>query len=748
MGRGQTRKSAEEFSIRVDPPSVSSQKGRDKSAQAESVTRRASGGSRIRLELPRTIERIPPSAGAGAPAPSVSHFRGWIWWLALLLAAGLVQAGASLAHADSIGTSTVTVVPADGQSRDIELRSQTVDVVISQDAEAVWADTEVWIRLYNPATRTITVPLALPGPQLTPGDLPADLLIRLDDVALPTEPTRPADGQGPAGLLSQIIIDGQQAVSLRLSYRQALPESGGLVTFAYPLSAADQWANTPESLRVTARFSAPVVAEQLLVQAPPAHSDGRSLTWQWEGVRALEDVGVAFLAPAWWAEFNAARAAAAAPDAPAAAHIALSRRYQQLAALAPSPLRDPLGDPIDFYTRYYPAAVAELQAAVAQAAAVEDANTSIADRLTAHASLASLYREQANRLGLGGIAYLELAVDEANAAMALGATDPNLRSLAADSYVRLAQISQLQGNTAAAERYAATLVALQGGTTPEEQARDLTLIAAAQASARGDLDRARQLLIEAVGSEAATLPGAPPPIARQALVSVTTTPGTRTITLTLADVQDTAGVGALLQRAADQLRAVTPATVTATVTAATTGLAINMPWQDAQELITAQTALADALPDDPELALLAAALSPARVTWRTADDLLRRSSSYVEFMDLEPARLIWLGLANRLEEASREESSARGSDDRLLELQRARWAADAAAWRALADRSRVEYRIDLGKPTAARAWQLAAGSARALAVEATDWSRPTIGWGAGAAGLLLILLALAVWETR
>ena len=33
---------------------VSSQKGGDKSAQAESVTRRASGGSRIRLELPRT----------------------------------------------------------------------------------------------------------------------------------------------------------------------------------------------------------------------------------------------------------------------------------------------------------------------------------------------------------------------------------------------------------------------------------------------------------------------------------------------------------------------------------------------------------------------------------------------------------------------------------------------------------------------------------------------------------------------
>ena len=37
---------------------VSSQKGGDKSAQAGSVTRRASGGSRIRLELPRTIERI------------------------------------------------------------------------------------------------------------------------------------------------------------------------------------------------------------------------------------------------------------------------------------------------------------------------------------------------------------------------------------------------------------------------------------------------------------------------------------------------------------------------------------------------------------------------------------------------------------------------------------------------------------------------------------------------------------------
>ncbi len=37
---------------------ASSQKGGDKSAQAESVTRQANGGSRIRLELPRIIERI------------------------------------------------------------------------------------------------------------------------------------------------------------------------------------------------------------------------------------------------------------------------------------------------------------------------------------------------------------------------------------------------------------------------------------------------------------------------------------------------------------------------------------------------------------------------------------------------------------------------------------------------------------------------------------------------------------------
>ncbi len=37
---------------------VSSQKGGDKPDRAESVTRRASGGSRIRLELPRIIERI------------------------------------------------------------------------------------------------------------------------------------------------------------------------------------------------------------------------------------------------------------------------------------------------------------------------------------------------------------------------------------------------------------------------------------------------------------------------------------------------------------------------------------------------------------------------------------------------------------------------------------------------------------------------------------------------------------------
>ena len=46
----------------------------------------------------------------------------------------------------------------------LSLSLSTVDVSLSQVDGQVWADTQVWLRLTNPAANTVAVVLALPGP--------------------------------------------------------------------------------------------------------------------------------------------------------------------------------------------------------------------------------------------------------------------------------------------------------------------------------------------------------------------------------------------------------------------------------------------------------------------------------------------------------------------------------------------------------------------------------------------------------
>ena len=137
------------------------------------------------------------------------------------------------AGAESGGTAAVNMVPADGDPRGVELRTQTVDVTIGQDATGVWADTQVWFRLSNPATKPVTVPVTLPGPPLPemPTTLPDGLRITVGDRPLPVTSTG-------ITLSGQLALPARGQLSLRLSYRQRLPDLASLTTFAYPLVQA------------------------------------------------------------------------------------------------------------------------------------------------------------------------------------------------------------------------------------------------------------------------------------------------------------------------------------------------------------------------------------------------------------------------------------------------------------------------------------------------------------------------------
>ena len=190
---------------------------------------------------------------------------------------------------------------------------------------------------------------------------------------------------------------------------------------------------------MTLKFSPPLPADQVVSQVPPARRTQRDgFTWHWDGQRPKVSIGVAFMSPAWWGDFAAARAAAAAPAAGLAEHLALSRFYRHLSELPP-PAFDAAAD---FYGRNFPSEIAELQAALAA-----PAPGAPAERAATHLRLAEILLAHADRLGNGAdSAYLQSAAAELEAASALDNTDASLRTTAAALYAQLAEAAGARGD--------------------------------------------------------------------------------------------------------------------------------------------------------------------------------------------------------------------------------------------------------------------------------------------------------------
>ncbi len=636
----------------------------------------------------------------------------------------------------------MAVAPAGGRAQGIELRSQTVDVNISQVDGQVWADTQVWLRLNNPLVDAVSVDLALPGPadeamaKVMGQSLPLDIQLSIEDE--PQE-LQPAEG---GGLLVPLELRGQGSVSVRLSYRQVLPENDGLVLFAYPLTAGGRWAGTPESMRVTVKFAGALQAEQILGQSPLADRfDGQTLSWEVTGERAGEDVWLAFMAPDWWAGFNSTRGAAAASGAGAAEEVALSKLYQQLAALPRLPFRPEL----DLYVRYYPAAVGALQSAIDAARTAGQP----AEEGRVHGLLATLYEQQVARLGAsGGDLYLQLAATEAQLALTSGVDDSALRQLVADAYRQLASSAAASGNATTASDYLNRLAAIdptaQAGAGSEQQQATRLQVAAEQI-ALGDQESARQTIAAMYGQDAAEVTGAARPLAEQAVLVVQTRPGQRLIRLTLGDFREPVAVEAMLDRAAEAIRDVPGVQVSS----ATDWLALKLPYTDLANLTGLQHSIGAALPTNPELALLAAMLSTDQTSFDVDEKPYQRRSHYVERADLQAVRATWESLADRIDSAAQaRQEAAQGQDAtaQLAQLQTVLWTRDASAWRSLAAASRAEYSIALPQAGLSRQWVVQAGAARIMAADSVALRYERIlGIGAGGA-LALAVIAFVVWR--
>lgn len=280
----------------------------------------------------------------------------------------------------------------------------------------------------------------------------------------------------------------------------------------------------------------------------------------------------------------------------------------------------------------------------------------------------------------------------------------------------------------------ALLLALLPGPVLGAQDSDAALTQAEHAAAGGDMAEVRRVLTAAFGAEVATLAAAPPPRASQALLDVTTTAGERTYELRLLPAAD-ATAPALLDKAAAALERVTA------VTLADDRLTVRLPFSDTAGLLDTQAQLRAALPDAPELALFAAALSPAALEWQAEPLALADSVTYRETVNLEPAKAACEARAATLETAS-----AAPATDRLAQVQAKLWAADAASWRAFCTRSRATYHVRLDAQRPARRWDVPAGASRPLAAEARIWHGDRLTWLAAALALLIILFVAVVWR--
>jgi hypothetical protein len=651
----------------------------------------------------------------------------------------LFVVSSTLTSADP-GTAAVNLVPAAGKHRGIVLKSQTVDAVLSEEKGKIRADTRVWLRLQNPASKPITVSVELPGPQLAPAPLPSPLDVRVDDVPIALRPAAAKNGVQPSGATTAIRVPARGAVEVKLSFSEELPDDEGVVTFAYPLIGADQWAGTPESLRVTVEMMSPSVSRALLLTSPPAHrASAQMLTWDWETewVKSRPSVGLAFISPSWQGEFEAARAAAAAADAGVTEHIALSQHYRRLASL-PVPT---FADPTLFRTRYYPAAIAELQVAIATSGPA-------AETRQARSLLAELYLQEADRSeSKARRHYLQAAAAEVQLASQPPSKEPLLAKLANEIFSQLAQEAEASGDSRLAGSYRKRLEVLsanQDAQAGNEATAASVLSRAVDAVNQGDINAARGLLAIAYGLEASVLPGDSPPIVSRSALTVTTTSSGRTIVMLLGHGENLSEATELARQAEAALRSQS----SNGAVARRNTLTITLPIAPGSALLEYQQALATRMPDAPELALLRAVLEDARGAADTQSDLVRSTWRYSERVDLSRALQGWLELAAQLDAALPDPlpGGSAAESEQLQWVRRHIRASNAAAWRDFAANSRVDYRFEDSDADSIREWQLRPGETRELLVERQTWNLENAQWAILALAAVLIGAATLVWR--
>ena len=604
---------------------------------------------------------------------------------------GMLTFGSRAVSADSTGTGSISVVPGNGGARGIRLRSQTVDLVINEDASGAWADTDLRVQLYNRGTSQVVMPIGVPGPQISETGMPEIAEATLD--GLPLGLIRTASPDRPeVQATATITVPVRGSVDLRIRYRQALTTQGGLVSYAYPLTAGNVWAGAPESLpRLHDLLTSAPAGAGAASRSGRTFAESRNLRVGMGGVKAPSNIGLAFMSSDWWKGLADDRAAAERPGPGSASTPHWASATGMWQHLRPPCLRRAPASTNGSPRR--PLLSRRVGVATAQA------DTNPVELAAAHERLAGLYLAEGSREGgATGQAYLQLAVDELVEAAALNPGDAELHASVNALKRQLADAAVSHEGEMPESAQDAFFQQLNTGSAAEDaeaRAQNEGLLFSQRAVAAGDFTDARQILTSTFGAEVLGLPDAKPPRISQAFVYVDNAPGQRTVRLQLVDSEHGAAASQVIAEAEAALRGFSD------VIAGGTALTLTLPYSDPTDLLAWQDRLDALLPDLPELALLSSALSTRHLAWPVNEDIFTRTEGYQERVDLSKSTVAWEMEATKLEQAA-EGAESRGQPLDLLRA--AIWRDDARAWRDIGDRSRATYRAEVSSSDAGPGW--------------------------------------------
>lgn len=656
--------------------------------------------------------------------------------LALLLQPSPSAAGRlfqSPAPDDTLGANaTVTLGPA--ASTRIRLEAMRVDAEINGDENGAWADITTWLRLQNPLTST----------------LPLDALIQRTDATPPIENLRLSVAGAAQTLTAEndqrwrwtAPLAGQARVEVTLTYRVPLGRGAAGRLRYEPVRA---WGKV-SSARLTVRFPGQPDADELLDVRPGGYrQNGALFTWSYDNAPEIAPLDLIFLTPSAWRQLQAARQAAAASGAQAEA-LALGRWYDRLARIeAPQQM---------LFARFYPQAVAVLDAAWRQTPAHPESAVLLADLYLRQAEQATDPAAQA--------AYRTLAAELLAAARTSGAGDAARDGALAALYWDLAQQAQRSGAWPIAAQFLGALAQLPAAAQATLPAgpvlnlrQDVALAQAAQQISRGDSAAARAAIEQVWGTEALTAPGAVRAAfgAQTAEVNMTSQRQLITMTLPLRQAQTPAGVDAL-RSTLTALSEEAGVRVQVTAAASALLLQIEMSFARMDDLPALRARLAARINSAPDMALLHALLLPSGVTLQETESFFWRSRQISETLALPQAQTAWQAQAQRFRQAISALNPAQPVDATVLtstvslaSVQASLWQQEADAWEDLAQASEVRYRLTLeGDLSGAVAQTTLGRPGQPLRVNLTvrDYRLETV-TAAGAALLLLALVTAWLW---